>query len=312
MENTQPTLTPISTVESRKRDLSSPLSEQELKRQTLSPNGIDGDNMASIVPMQTGSKDGEGECLSPPGVGIANVTLTNDQLSHIAFVLKDSFKPILKDLVKDIVSSIVEDRLTTLEDDNKRLKHENNQLKKRVEDLEERSDSIEQYTRRNSVRILGISETQGAEDTDDIVLKMCTALSVPIKISDIDRSHRVGAKPRQTDVTSEGSEGSEGPEGPEGQSQKPKPRAIIVKFATYRARQKFYKARVNLKTNGYDKVFVYEDLTKRRSHLLFLARNLQKLEKLNGAWSSDGNILVKDTNDQVCRIGNAADLVDYE
>ena len=40
-------------------------------------------------------------------------------------------------------------------------------------------------------------------------------------------------------------------------------------------------------------VFVNEDLTQRRSQLFYEARRLKKQGRLFGAWSQQGNILVK-------------------
>ena len=58
-------------------------------------------------------------------------------------------------------------------------------------------------------------------------------------------------------------------------------------------------------------VFVNEDLTKFRSSLLYNARSLAKVKLLKGAWSSDGNILVKTLNDGVHRINELNDLIQF-
>ena len=58
-------------------------------------------------------------------------------------------------------------------------------------------------------------------------------------------------------------------------------------------RAKFYKARVLSKTRGYKGVFINEDLTKSKSHLMYEARRRVKSKQLKSAWSSDGSILVR-------------------
>ena len=113
---------------------------------------------------------------------------------------------------------------------------------------------------------------------------MAKALSLDLSINDIDRSHRVG-KPG-------------------------KPKAIIVKFATFRARQKLYRSRVQLKTSGYEGVFVNEDLTHFRTNLLYKARQQCKLGKLDSCWSDNGNILVKGSDMKIHRISSEDDLLD--
>jgi len=103
-----------------------------------------------------------------------------------------------------------------------------NSLNTRVEELEASVDTLEQYSRRNSLRISGVPE-EPYEDTGEVFLKLInsrTQIHPALTINEIDRIHRVGAK--KTD--------------------KPSSRQIIVKFATYRSRQRVYKHRKELST----------------------------------------------------------------
>ena len=77
------------------------------------------------------------------------------------------------------------------------------------------NDALEQYTRRNSVRISGYPE-QANENIDEIVLTIAGVIDVQLLPSDIDRSHRVGKTGKTTG--------------------KPRHRDIILKVATYNAR----------------------------------------------------------------------------
>ncbi|XP_052271465.1 uncharacterized protein LOC127872172 [Dreissena polymorpha] len=81
-----------------------------------------------------------------------------------------------------------------------------------------------------------------------------------------------------------------------------KPRDIIVKLTSYRA--KLYLRRSKLKDVGYKSTFINEDLTSKRSSLLFNARALVKSGRLLGAWSSDGTILIKDSKSKIHRVSN--------
>ena len=162
------------------------------------------------------------------------------------------------------------------------------------------------------LRITGIKEETG-ESTDDIVLNMAKALGANISVSDLDRSHRVG-KPNPkppVSLSDDTNTDTETDTDTEPAPPAPKPRAIIVKFATYRARQVFYKTRTKAKTNGYKMVFVNEDLTKYRNGLLFEARELVKGERPQGAFSSDGTILIKDNGNNVFRVMSVADLARF-
>ena len=179
----------------------------------------------------------------------------------------------------DGVVGKLKDRISSLET-------ENTLLEKRVSKLESSCDTAEQYSRRNCVRVTGIPETND-ESTDDHIMEMANALSLDLTINDVDRSHRVGKK------------------------DKPGPRAIIVKFATFRASQKLYRSRTKLKTNGYEGVYVNEDLTQTRFKLLGKARELCKSGKLDSCWSDNGNLLVKDNTSAIHRLSSPADLQNF-
>ena len=141
----------------------------------------------------------------------------------------------------------------------------------------------------------GVKETPG-ENTGALILKICADNGVPVQLSDIDRSHRVGKPPSPpTPLTPLDT----------------KPRAIIVKFATYRVRSAVFKSRTNLKSAGYEGVFLNEDLTKPRNTLLYHARQLAKDKKIDSAWSSDGTILIKNNLDNIVRINHTGQLKKY-
>ena len=73
-------------------------------------------------------------------------------------------------------------------------------------------------------------------------------------------------------------------------------------------RQSFYKARSKLKSAGHSDVYINKDLTKKRNKLLYEARKLVKVSRINSAWSSDGIILIKDRDNKVHRDQTDEDL----
>lgn len=206
-----------------------------------------------------------------------------------------NMEPILKGMIDSIVDGVVsslKNRITLVEESNEILRKENKILIDRVSELEKARIEAEQYSRRNSLRISGIPESalEAGESTDEIVLNLCKDLGANVNINEIDRSHRSG-KPGGA-----------------------KPRPILVKFISYRARQKLYQVRRELKEfKGREGVFVNEDLTKERSHVLFNARSLVRSSKLEGAWSQDGTVLVKiaaqnHVGFKILRVYNQSDL----
>lgn len=158
--------------------------------------------------------------------------------------------------VLDRVSEL-EKQVTTLQDKVKSLDTA----------LNLRSDDLEQYQRRNNLRVFGIPETNG-EDTDKLVTKLFKEkLGVDVPVSRLDRSHRVGKKL-----------------GPKpGETARPRP--IIVRFTSYQDRRLVFTAKKKLKSTGYS---IREDLTSTRVQLLQMAAERFGKDR---AWTLDGRIL---------------------
>lgn len=276
---------------SSKRELSSPLSPEDLpsKKNKFNMSGSENsENSMDVVAEE--SADSQLFGIDQSQTQTHTLTLPPATLQQMSELMKPSIhadilaeiRSDLKVLMKIAVTEAIDEKLADLKADNERLTRENNALKKRVSTLEAQMDASEQYSRRNSLRISGIPETVN-DDTDQIVLHVAETVGVNISPSEIDRSHRLG-KPgnRQRD--------------------------ILVKFTSYRARERLMKNRRNLKTSELRGVFVNEDLTKVRSKLLFEARKCVKTKHLLGAWSSDGRILVKDKKGTVAVVTCEEDI----
>lgn len=162
------------------------------------------------------------------------------------------------------------------------------ELERKVSVLETSLDDLEQYTRRNSLRLQGLPELEG-EETTEVALKAINEnlqLTPPLSTQELDRVHRVG--PRDNN----------------------KPRGIIIKFATYRSRQRVYSKKKDLFTREPNKprLFLNEDLTKPRAQLLAKARSYKRDNRLKGAWSADGRLLVLTNRNVVRPIRSITDL----
>ena len=126
---------------------------------------------------------------------------------------------------------------------------------------------------------------------------MAKAIGANLTLEDIDRSHRLG-KPKPRSVPQHAGQLST------------RPRSIIVKFSTYRARNKLMKLKSHLKSSGYKDVYINEDLTKSRSQVFFQARKLQKDGHVKSTWTSDGVILIKANDDRITRFETLKDFND--
>ena len=76
-----------------------------------------------------------------------------------------------------------------------------------------------------------------------------------------------------------------------------KPRPVLVKFTSYRARQKLFLKRSKLKgAKGVNaNVYINEDLCKARADLAYKARTARRQKLIADTWVFDGEVFVKDS-----------------
>lgn len=181
-------------------------------------------------------------------------------------------------LIVNLAAKVREGVVEALTDSLREAKEEINQLKSQVSSLKSdlvqlelratnRSDDLEQYTRRNNLRVFGIPEVAG-EDTDAAVAKVFKEkMNIDIPIEKIERSHRVGKKI-----------------GP-AEDGRPRWRPIIVRFISYRDRRRVFQAKKQLKGT---EVSVREDLTAQRAEVL---RAAVAKYGVRNTWTLDGRVL---------------------
>ena len=134
-----------------------------------------------------------------------------------------------------------------------------------VRNLTYANDRLEQYTRRESVRIFGVRQENGetAEDVETKALRVIKDAGVEVSAEDIAAVHRVG---RRSDNA----------------------RPVLVKFVSRRKRRELMTKKKVLKSKaGYERVFIGDDLTPLRARLLGFVKKLDNVEK---AWVVDGRI----------------------
>lgn len=177
-------------------------------------------------------------------------------------------------------------------------------LHKQVQQLEIRLDDMEQYSRRNCLKLRGIPEEED-ESTDDRVIHVCNdLLGVMVTRGDISRSHRVGPKNKKY------------------------PRDIIVRFISYRTRAAVYQARFSLFRNkdhdtntddesspkpesrspSVNKIYINEALTKARSLVFSKALYLKRQKIIAGTWTSDGRIVIREHNGERIQVTRMDEL----
>ena len=154
------------------------------------------------------------------------------------------------------------------------------QVKKQEEHINEsydRIDALEQYSRKNSIEIVGIPED--VCENEEAVLKIAQVLNVDVKAEDIDICHRVKRK-----------------------HSKP----IIARFVSHKVKRALYKSRVRLKNVklselfpnasaearvASERIFINENLTAFRRRLVKLASDKKNDGLVQGPWTIDGKVI---------------------
>ena len=137
-------------------------------------------------------------------------------------------------------------------------------LRAQVQTLNFDIDRLQQYSRRENVRVFGIAEIAD-EKTNDIIVKVAGDMGVDITERDISVSHRIGKKMGT------------------------KPRPIIAKFVRRDTKTAIMRNKRNLKgLDGYMSVFVNDDLTTMRSKLVY---ELKRDESVTRVWTMNGKIM---------------------
>lgn len=141
-------------------------------------------------------------------------------------------------------------------------------LRAAVRHLTYDNDRLQQYSRRESVRIFGVrqEERESGEEVEKKVMEVLKDAGVDAVPDDIAACHRAGRKQNGT-------------------------RPILVKFVSRRKRRELMVKKKNLKKNDkYARVFIGDDLTPLRARLLGYVKRLPQVEK---AWVIDGRIHVQ-------------------
>ena len=129
-----------------------------------------------------------------------------------------------------------------------KVKSENARLKQALNQQYYQYDALEQYGRRENIRIHGITVKRDNKDDGEEVLKeIANTLNIELDDCAIQRAHRLGKK----------------------RINQSKPRPIIARFLSYKKRNEFLFSKSNLKDKPlYKDAFITEDLTPLRSKLL--------------------------------------------
>ena len=132
----------------------------------------------------------------------SQVSSKDKDLQRISALLASSVESRLTSIVSNFVDGVLNHlsaKVDTLEKENSDLRTKVEELQTKLEKTTADLEQTNQYTRRNSVRISGISESSD-NSTDEAVLYVAKEIGSAITIADIDSSHRLG-KPKTRGTT---------------------------------------------------------------------------------------------------------------
>ena len=177
------------------------------------------------------------------------------------------------------------DENATLTTYNLELKELVNQKDASLKKHDNSLNELEQYTRRNSVRIYGVSDqdkNETSNKTITAVIKLINnKLDLNISPEVIDTAHRLG------------------------QFREDGNRPIIVKFVSRETKHLIIGSRRKLKGSA---IVIREDLTKKNAKLL---ETVSRSEGVKSAWSSEGKIFALLSNGRKVRIGSDLDVTTF-
>ncbi|XP_052791917.1 girdin-like [Mya arenaria] len=232
----------------------------------------------------------------------------NKKLANVITKDDDSLRGMMTTLINDMKTDLLksfEHKIEVLESALHDSRQENEQLQKRIENLEKTCENekdkasqktvdmrnvtllqggklndLEQYSRRNSLKIAGIPETTNTgknsyetaeQSTKKVIEKLNSTIEcLNLNTSDIDISHRVGKK------------------------YKDKHRQILVKFVSRHVRD---KVMMNRRVFKGTQIFINEDLTKLNQHVLGSIR--KSIPESEAVWTWGGSIFHKSSSGKI-------------
>ena len=211
------------------------------------------------------------------------MTIVETAMESAVQKIKSSIQDTVKTAVREMAATISQQLSSDLQTALRAINEDLERLGKRMKDCEERLkevseqpastseipslqlqafniDRLEQYSRRENVRIRGIPRVEG-ENTSQLVIDLAKECGVELSKTDISTSHRLQVK-------------------------NPTMAPIICRFVRKEKKVELMKAKKILKSKG-KKVFIDEDLTPLRARMFYALRNDPAV---SAVWTMDGRL----------------------
>lgn len=201
---------------------------------------------------------GDEECESEPSDNSATNPSTSDVMNAIKGMEKriaDKIDGVLE-RVKEITERVeeAEERISGTEDEVSKLKTRINTLESRVPLLLEKIDGVNNYSRRNNLRLVGFPEKEEGRDALKFLESWIPSiLEMKDTTLTLERAHRIGPQPRAESDTN----------ATPPTATPPRPRTLIMKFLSYRQKEEVLRAARDKGTLKYKEhtIRFYPDVT---------------------------------------------------
>jgi len=203
---------------------------------------------------------------------------------------RNAMKPLTDPIEQKLDGAII--RIDTLEQTSK-------DTTSKLNTFDQRMDDLEQYSRKNNIRIIGLLETRptvnnrATENTPQLVINFINdTMHLNINLQNIGNAHRLG-RPHTSGRTGQ------------------ECRDVIVQFTSNIVKSQIMRNRKLLKEINSN-IYINDDLTKHRAQLFKEARNELQNKRLSAVWTRDGNIYVKlHEQSQPCKIDSRDGLSNF-
>ena len=168
--------------------------------------------------------------------------------------------------------------------ENKSLKAKVLESENEIKLLKESCNDMDQYLRRDCVEIRGLSVSSERGNTNDVVLKVAKKIGVDLAPNEISVSHPLPSRATSTE-----------------QGGNTRLNTIIVKFVRRDIKEKFYRARKNLKNltatdfghQSSNKIYINENLTRKNKELFNSCLKIKKEKGYKYIWTNQGKIYLR-------------------
>lgn len=207
----------------------------------------------------------------------------------------------LSDKVDHVVSS--QEELTALTREIKFLREDNERKQRKIESLEMKVESLEQYTRKDDLIITGLRVTHQSYARAASANKQDTGDSAPQEeLDSLEKKVVSFLESKGMEVNSDNISACH----TLGKGQENRPANIVVRFSNRKEKARWLKQGKKLKNTG---VYINEHLTKRNVDIAKHARKLRKDGDIEDSWTRSCAIFVRlKDNGGVKKISGPADF----